>query len=178
VRVALGGAGISEKRGSCNGAGCVAAHGKTEVAERLNQLLRCAFTAWRHRALRLSSYRKFKVVHIIYLPSDVQSRLARPSARAPLCPTSRARALANAPCARASPHARHPGNSVCFTETTMRSLAKAVVWRLTAAVITLISGLVFSGNLKTAASIVTSDFVTKSGFMFLGERVWNKVSAA
>ncbi|KAG5193016.1 hypothetical protein JKP88DRAFT_214282 [Tribonema minus] len=68
------------------------------------------------------------------------------------------------------------GKALYFTETTMRSLAKAVVWRVTAAVITLISGLVFSKNLKTAASIVGSDFVTKSGFMFLGERVWNKVN--
>lgn len=39
-----------------------------------------------------------------------------------------------------------------------------------------ISGLVFSRNLATAMSIVGSDFVTKSGFMFLGERLWNKVS--
>ncbi|CAM9697971.1 unnamed protein product, partial [Hapterophycus canaliculatus] len=38
-----------------------------------------------------------------------------------------------------------------------------------------ISGLVFSGSLATAMSIVGSDFVTKSGFMFAGERVWNKV---
>ncbi|CAN0530911.1 unnamed protein product, partial [Laminaria digitata] len=38
-----------------------------------------------------------------------------------------------------------------------------------------ISGLVFSGSLSTAMSIVGSDFVTKSGFMFAGERLWNKV---
>lgn len=38
-----------------------------------------------------------------------------------------------------------------------------------------ISGLVFSGSLSTALSIVGSDFVTKSGFMFAGERLWNKV---
>ncbi|KAG5178081.1 hypothetical protein JKP88DRAFT_152568, partial [Tribonema minus] len=63
-----------------------------------------------------------------------------------------------------------------FTETTMRSLAKAIVWRVAAAVITLASGLVFSKNLRMAASIVGSDFVTKSGFMFLGERAWNKVN--
>lgn len=37
------------------------------------------------------------------------------------------------------------------------------------------SGLVFSGSLSTAMSIVGSDFVTKSGFMFAGERLWNKV---
>jgi uncharacterized membrane protein len=65
---------------------------------------------------------------------------------------------------------------VTYSESTQRSLAKAFGWRLTAAVITLVSGLVFSKDLSTAASIVASDFVTKSGTMFLGERVWNKVS--
>lgn len=39
-----------------------------------------------------------------------------------------------------------------------------------------VSGLVFSGSLSTAMSIVGSDFVTKSGFMFAGERLWNRVS--
>lgn len=34
----------------------------------------------------------------------------------------------------------------------------------------------FSGSLATAMRIVGSDFVTKSGFMFAGERLWNKVS--
>lgn len=38
-----------------------------------------------------------------------------------------------------------------------------------------VSGLVFSGSLATAMSIVGSDFVTKSGFMFAGERLWNRV---
>ncbi|CAM9877577.1 unnamed protein product [Ectocarpus fasciculatus] len=62
-----------------------------------------------------------------------------------------------------------------YGETATRSFVKALVWRLTAGVITLISGLVFSGSLATAMSIVGSDFVTKSGFMFAGERLWNKV---
>lgn len=47
--------------------------------------------------------------------------------------------------------------------------------RMHAAPVEQISGLVFSGSLSTAMSIVGSDFVTKSGFMFAGERVWNKV---
>lgn len=38
--------------------------------------------------------------------------------------------------------------------------------------------MVFSGSLSTAMSIVGSDFLTKSGFMFAGERLWNKVSGA
>lgn len=68
-----------------------------------------------------------------------------------------------------------PPEKLIYGETTARSFVKALLWRLTAAVVTLISGLMFSGSLSTALSIVGSDFVSKSGFMFAGERVWNKV---
>ncbi|CAB1118381.1 unnamed protein product [Ectocarpus sp. CCAP 1310/34] len=65
--------------------------------------------------------------------------------------------------------------ALVYGESAARSFVKALVWRLTAGVVTLVSGLVFSGSLATAMSIVGSDFVTKSGFMFAGERLWNKV---
>lgn len=61
-------------------------------------------------------------------------------------------------------------------EIAQRSLVKALIWRVTAAAVTLVSSLLYSGSLATAMSIVGSDFVTKSGTMFLGERVWNKVT--
>ncbi|CAM9300384.1 unnamed protein product [Choristocarpus tenellus] len=70
---------------------------------------------------------------------------------------------------------RSPKEDVLYGETNARSVAKALIWRITAAFVTLVSGLVFSGSVKTAMSIVGSDFVSKSGFMFIGERVWNKV---
>lgn len=72
--------------------------------------------------------------------------------------------------------AQEPVSDVSYSETTKRSLAKAIGWRFTAALITLTSGLLFSKDLSTAVKLVGSDFVTKSGFMFLGERVWNKVN--
>eukprot|EP00752_Nemacystus_decipiens_P010440 g9301.t1 len=65
--------------------------------------------------------------------------------------------------------------ALVYGESATRSFVKALAWRLTAGVVTLVSGLVFSGSLSTAMSIVGSDFVTKSGFMFAGERLWNKV---
>ncbi|CAM9722251.1 unnamed protein product [Pylaiella littoralis] len=65
--------------------------------------------------------------------------------------------------------------ALVYGESTTRSFVKALAWRLTAGVVTLVSGLVFSGSLATAMSIVGSDFVTKSGFMFAGERLWNRV---
>mmetsp|Transcript_11073 Transcript_11073/g.15525 ORF Transcript_11073/g.15525 Transcript_11073/m.15525 type:complete len:225 (-) Transcript_11073:51-725(-) len=65
---------------------------------------------------------------------------------------------------------------VAFEETTRRSFVKALAWRITAGIITFITSFLFSGgNMKTAATIVGSDFVSKAGFMFLGERLWSKV---
>lgn len=62
-----------------------------------------------------------------------------------------------------------------FRETTSRSLVKAFGWRITAGFITFCSCMYFTGKLKTALAIVASDFVSKSGTMFLGERLFNKV---
>lgn len=61
------------------------------------------------------------------------------------------------------------------TETPARSLVKAAGWRFTAGIVTAISSFVFTGSLATAASIVGWDLISKSGTMFLGERLWNKV---
>lgn len=65
--------------------------------------------------------------------------------------------------------------SKIVTETPWRSLVKACSWRFVAALITASTSLFFSGDLKVAASIVSSDFLTKAGTMYLGERVWNRV---
>uniref|UniRef100_A0A7S2UXG1 DUF2061 domain-containing protein n=1 Tax=Fibrocapsa japonica TaxID=94617 RepID=A0A7S2UXG1_9STRA len=65
---------------------------------------------------------------------------------------------------------------VPFTETNKRSIVKALLWRLTAGIITFITSFIFSGDLSTAAKIVGGDFVSKAGFMYVGERVWSKVN--
>jgi len=69
-----------------------------------------------------------------------------------------------------------PSTSVTLVDSTMRSAVKAGTWRLVAALITMTNALVFSDSGMLALSIVAMDFATKSVTMFLGERLWSKVS--
>lgn len=64
-----------------------------------------------------------------------------------------------------------------FSETTVRSAVKAFCWRLVAGLVTFITSLQFSGSVKTALSIVGSDFFSKAFTMFIGERLMNKSQA-
>ena len=65
--------------------------------------------------------------------------------------------------------------TVVYRESTQRSLVKAIGWRFTAGLVTFFSSLMFTkGNLRVALAIVSSDFLSKSGTMFIGERLWNK----
>jgi uncharacterized membrane protein len=56
-----------------------------------------------------------------------------------------------------------------------RSIAKAVSWRITGSLDTLILGLVFTGSLKRAGSIASAEMVTKVALYYLHERVWNRI---
>ncbi|KAJ1457409.1 hypothetical protein M885DRAFT_514927 [Pelagophyceae sp. CCMP2097] len=62
-----------------------------------------------------------------------------------------------------------------YRDTTQRSIIKALGWRITAGAITFASSYYFTRNLKLALKIVASDFLSKSGTMFIGERLFNKV---
>ena len=64
-----------------------------------------------------------------------------------------------------------------FSETTIRSIVKALLWRVIAGSVTFITSLRFSGSVKTAFSIVGSDFFSKAFTMFIGERIMNKSQA-
>jgi uncharacterized membrane protein len=64
-----------------------------------------------------------------------------------------------------------------FSETTLRSAVKSMMWRVIAGTVTLITSLKFSGNLSTALQIVGSDFFSKAATMFIGERIMNKSQA-
>eukprot|EP00560_Eucampia_antarctica_P000851 CAMPEP_0197834146 /NCGR_PEP_ID=MMETSP1437-20131217/21346_1 /TAXON_ID=49252 ORGANISM="Eucampia antarctica, Strain CCMP1452" /NCGR_SAMPLE_ID=MMETSP1437 /ASSEMBLY_ACC=CAM_ASM_001096 /LENGTH=271 /DNA_ID=CAMNT_0043438625 /DNA_START=44 /DNA_END=859 /DNA_ORIENTATION=+ len=64
-----------------------------------------------------------------------------------------------------------------FSETTMRSVVKALCWRVIAGSITFLTSFRFSGSLTTALSIVGSDFFSKAFTMFIGERLMNKSQA-
>jgi uncharacterized membrane protein len=60
-------------------------------------------------------------------------------------------------------------------ETSIRSFVKAAGWRFTAGLVTAASSYFFTGSLAMAASIVGWDLISKSGTMFIGERLWNNV---
>jgi len=64
-----------------------------------------------------------------------------------------------------------------FTETALRSVVKAMCWRVIAGSVTFITALRFSGSIATALSIVGSDFFSKAFTMFVGERLMNKSNA-
>eukprot|EP00529_Nitzschia_sp_RCC80_P026560 CAMPEP_0113468102 /NCGR_PEP_ID=MMETSP0014_2-20120614/15175_1 /TAXON_ID=2857 /ORGANISM="Nitzschia sp." /LENGTH=281 /DNA_ID=CAMNT_0000360467 /DNA_START=40 /DNA_END=885 /DNA_ORIENTATION=- /assembly_acc=CAM_ASM_000159 len=68
-----------------------------------------------------------------------------------------------------------PGGN--FSETTARSAVKALMWRVIAGSVTFVTSLQFSGSIKTALSIVGSDFFSKAFTMFIGERLMNKSQA-
>lgn len=68
-----------------------------------------------------------------------------------------------------------PGGN--FSETTLRSAVKAMMWRVVAGSVTFATSLQFSGSVKTALTIVGSDFFSKALTMFIGERLMNKSQA-
>jgi uncharacterized membrane protein len=63
---------------------------------------------------------------------------------------------------------------VAIRETAMRSLVKAIGWRFTAGIVTFCTSFYFTRSLAAAGAIVGSDFISKSGTMYIGERLFNK----
>lgn len=57
-----------------------------------------------------------------------------------------------------------------------RSLIKAVSWRLTGSVDTLIISFLITGKLKWALTISGVELFTKVGLYYVHERVWEKLS--
>ena len=57
-----------------------------------------------------------------------------------------------------------------------RSLIKAVSWRLTGSVDTLIISYLVTGKFKWAVSIMSVEFFTKIALFYLHERAWHKIS--
>jgi len=118
------------------------------------------------------------------LAPTVSFRTAVPSQVAPIISATRRPAFAphaistpGALCVVARPSA--PRQSLItmgiVKETPLRSFVKAAGWRFTAGLVTAASSFIFTGSLATAASIVGWDLISKSGTMFIGERLWNNV---
>ena len=61
-------------------------------------------------------------------------------------------------------------------ETHTRSVAKAVSWRLTGSLDTLIISYIVTGNFVIAGSIAVIELLTKIALYYFHERVWSHVS--
>jgi uncharacterized membrane protein len=60
-------------------------------------------------------------------------------------------------------------------ETHSRSIAKAVSWRITGSLDTLILGLLFTGSIRLAGSIAGAEMITKVILYYMHERVWSRI---
>ena len=57
-----------------------------------------------------------------------------------------------------------------------RSLVKAISWRLTGTVDTMVISFIVTGKVKLAVSIGVIELFTKICLYYIHERVWNKIS--
>ena len=62
-----------------------------------------------------------------------------------------------------------------MVEKPYRSLVKAISWRATGTVDTIVVSLLVTGQLKLAVSIGAIELVTKVCLYYLHERVWNNI---
>ncbi len=62
------------------------------------------------------------------------------------------------------------------SEKPIRSVAKAISWRLIGTLDTLLISFILTGEVAIAASIASIDFVTKMFLYFFHERLWNKIN--
>ena len=62
------------------------------------------------------------------------------------------------------------------SERPIRSVAKAISWRVIGTLDTLLISYMLTGEVAIAASIASIDFVTKMFLYFFHERLWNKIN--
>jgi len=63
-----------------------------------------------------------------------------------------------------------------ISEKPIRSVSKAVSWRIIGTLDTLLISYILTGEVAIAASIASIDFVTKMFLYFFHERLWNKIN--
>lgn len=61
------------------------------------------------------------------------------------------------------------------SEKPIRSIAKAMSWRVVGTLDTLIVSYILTGEIVLATSIASIDFITKMVLYFFHERIWNKI---
>lgn len=62
------------------------------------------------------------------------------------------------------------------SEKPLRSVVKALSWRLIGTIDTLIVSYILTGKIGLATSIAAVDFLTKLLLYFFHERIWNKIN--
>jgi uncharacterized membrane protein len=65
-------------------------------------------------------------------------------------------------------------HSTPVRESHLRSIVKAASWRTTGTIDTFILGYFFTGSVKLAGSIATTEVITKLGLFYLHERAWDR----
>ena len=60
-------------------------------------------------------------------------------------------------------------------ETHLRSIVKAVSWRIGGTIVTFIVALVISGNIDLAAKVGLLDTFVKIGAFYFHERIWHRI---
>jgi len=60
-------------------------------------------------------------------------------------------------------------------DTHSRSFAKALSWRMTGTVDTMVISMIVTGSIKLAATIGLTEVVTKSVLYYLHERAWLRI---
>ena len=63
-----------------------------------------------------------------------------------------------------------------MNDTAVRSLAKAVSWRVTGTIDTFVISWIITGHVLLATGIAFTEIMTKIALFWLHERVWNKIS--
>jgi len=61
------------------------------------------------------------------------------------------------------------------SEKPIRSIAKAISWRIIGTLDTLLVSYLLTGKVVLAASIASIDFITKMFLYFFHERIWNRI---
>ena len=62
-----------------------------------------------------------------------------------------------------------------MNDTSVRSLAKAVTWRITGTVDTFLISWMITGQALLASGIALTEILTKVGLFWAHERVWNRI---
>lgn len=69
-----------------------------------------------------------------------------------------------------------PNIRFCMADKQYRSFVKAISWRMTGSVDTLVIAFLITGKIKWALTISGVELFTKVALYYLHERVWDKLS--